>query len=292
MTSDSAEGQQPPVQPGAVLVRTFSNLDSADVAAANLKAHGIQCWLQGDDCGGMLAAMDCVRGVKLVVRPEDLAAAMALLAAAPVADTSVPEPAKVTDRAQSRGESWFVNLALGAVLGVVGCLFYQSASQLGTKTFPYDTNGDHKPDERIVMRNGYTIEQSFDRNFDGTLDSWYYYDSKARRKLSRADDNFDGRADFTWYYTNGLLARADQDTDFNGTPDVTYFYQDDLTIRAEWRPNGTNVMSLKQTFRNGILVEETRDVDGDGQLDISIQYDAFQNPVATNSLRPHSAPPR
>src|SRR3990172_2008317 len=67
--------------PDVVELKVFSNLNSAELAKANLEARGIECWLTADDCGGMLAAMDTVRGVKLLVRSSDGAAAKELLAA-------------------------------------------------------------------------------------------------------------------------------------------------------------------------------------------------------------------
>jgi hypothetical protein len=36
-----------------ITIRTFSNYDRADIARSDLEAHGIECWVNADDCGGM-----------------------------------------------------------------------------------------------------------------------------------------------------------------------------------------------------------------------------------------------
>src|SRR6266545_4253697 len=97
MPSPDSQGE-PGRTASSIVVRTFSTLEAADVAAGNLKARGIQCWLQADDCGGMIAAMDCVRGVKLFVRTEDFDAAQTLLDAPPVEAVSAVESADDTTR--------------------------------------------------------------------------------------------------------------------------------------------------------------------------------------------------
>jgi hypothetical protein len=36
-----------------VTIRTFSSHEAAQLATSNLEAHGIECWMNADDCGGM-----------------------------------------------------------------------------------------------------------------------------------------------------------------------------------------------------------------------------------------------
>lgn len=54
-----------------IVLNTYSQLSSAECAAACLKANGIECQIQADDCGGMLAPLDLIEGIKLVVGAED-----------------------------------------------------------------------------------------------------------------------------------------------------------------------------------------------------------------------------
>lgn len=285
------ERQSHPVQPADVVeLRIFSDSTSAEMARASLEARGIECWLTSDDCGGMLSGMDAVRGIKLLVRRADIEAAKALLAA----DSAVPSQPPATEPestlASAKASSPRIKLSLpqlitGVVAGVLLCLLYQWTSRFGTRTYRYDSDGDGKSDEISVFRNGHLIEQSFDRNFDGMLDSWNHYDSAVKRNLSSADDNFDGVADVRWNYTDGVLTSSSADTDFNGTPDVTHTFKHDLVVQSDWRPNGTNIITLRQFFRHGVLTEESRDINMDGSFDVTIRYDAFQNVIQSNAFR-------
>src|SRR5450432_898693 len=49
-----------------VTIRTFSYYDSAELARSNLEAHGVQCWVNADDCGGMYLNLTAANGVRLV----------------------------------------------------------------------------------------------------------------------------------------------------------------------------------------------------------------------------------
>jgi hypothetical protein len=291
MDSESTEpGQGNPGQPTDMIeLKTFSLIGLAELARANLEAHSIACWLTADDCGGMLPGMDVVRGVKLLVRASDRDAANEVLASQftpsdqPGADEFAPEPAPEKDSPPQTRLS-LPQLAAGVAAGVLLCLLYQWTSRFGTKTYRYDSDGDGKTDEIVVFRNGRLVEQSFDRNSDGRLDAWEHYDSASKRILSKADDNFDGVPDVTWYYAGGLATSSSVDTDFNGTPDVTHTFKNELVVQSDWRPNGTNIITLRQFFRHGVLTEESRDTNMDGSFDLTIRYDAFQNVIQTNAF--------
>lgn len=62
-----------------VVIRNFSSQDTAELAAANLEAHGIEYWVNADDCGGMYPNLTAAGGVRLLVRASDAEAAIALL---------------------------------------------------------------------------------------------------------------------------------------------------------------------------------------------------------------------
>lgn len=62
-----------------ITIRTFASHESADLAAANLEAHGIECWVNADDCGGWYSNLTAPGGVRLLVRVTDAEAAIALL---------------------------------------------------------------------------------------------------------------------------------------------------------------------------------------------------------------------
>jgi hypothetical protein len=72
---------------------------------------------------------------------------------------------------------------------------------------------------------------------------------------------------------------------------VTTTFTNGIVKQADWRPNGTNVVLLRQLFRNGVLDEELRDLNGDGLFDVSIKFDSFCTPIRTNNLRPTTQSP-
>ncbi len=71
----------------AVVLKSYSLVNSADAAASCLTAHGIECLIRTDDCGGMLSALALQEGVKLVVDADDEEQAREILS---VLDTSAP----------------------------------------------------------------------------------------------------------------------------------------------------------------------------------------------------------
>jgi len=64
----------------AIVLTTYSLLSSAESATACLRANGIECLVQADDCGGMLAPLALEEGIRLVVDTDDEAAAREILA--------------------------------------------------------------------------------------------------------------------------------------------------------------------------------------------------------------------
>jgi hypothetical protein len=83
-----------------------------------------------------------------------------------------------------------------------------------------DRNGDGVMDYRVVYdRSGMVSEEDMDYNYDGKMDTFYYY---ARGILQREeiDTNNDGKVDIWVTILDGTyVQRYEQDTDGDGTPD-------------------------------------------------------------------------
>ena len=73
----------------AVVLNVYSSLSSAESAAACLRARGVECLVQTDDCGGMLSPLDLYEGIKLVVDGENEQQAREMLSAM---DAEAPAP--------------------------------------------------------------------------------------------------------------------------------------------------------------------------------------------------------
>jgi hypothetical protein len=218
MASESANGGSHDEVKTAIL-RIFGSHEAAELAAANLEAHGMECWINADDCGGMYPNLTTAGGVRLLVRAADAKAATALLnaQASPAEISQIEAEAAASsplETAPLKKLSWG-QILFGVVLGVILCLLCQWANKLGTKTF-YHYTKDGKRDKVWVYRYGYLAEFSEDRNLDGKWDHWVHYDEHGQVSKSEYDNNFDGKPDETWTYSNGFSATLEKDNDFNG----------------------------------------------------------------------------
>jgi hypothetical protein len=76
----------------AVVLETFPNRIEAEMAAGLLESEGIEARIMADDAGGAYPMLQFIRGVKLMVAPEDEARAKEILAAMEQAGDEVSEP--------------------------------------------------------------------------------------------------------------------------------------------------------------------------------------------------------
>jgi len=277
----------------AILVKTFGNTITAALAASDLRGHGIECLVTSDDCGGMYPPLGVI---KLLVDPTVAEDARKILQEMPTETeplTEVQPPSAGSTRASSplpRVYRFNSGVAVGVILGALMYFSYKHYEEHRDRTYQYDNDQDGIIDQEVISRNGRTTESRWDRNGDGRWDEWVFYRDDVPWR-GEADDNFDGRVD-TWiaYSPRGSVSRAEQDTDYNGVRDVSRVYTNGIIVQSDWQPNGTNVVLLRQIFRQGTLREEFRDVNGDGRFDLNIQFDAFEAPIATNFLPTFSFP--
>jgi predicted Fe-Mo cluster-binding NifX family protein len=76
----------------AVVLETFLNRIEAEMAAGLLESEGIEVMIMADDAGGAYPMLQFIRGVKLMVAPEDKARAQEILAAMAQAGDEEGEP--------------------------------------------------------------------------------------------------------------------------------------------------------------------------------------------------------
>ena len=276
-----------------VVVHTFISHEAAQLAASNLEAHGLKCWLSADDGGGMYPNLTIASGVRLSVITSDAEAAVTLLnaQASPVeirqaeteaAASSPPEP--VSQKQPPPGQMLF-GMVIGAILGVILFLFYQWTTELGTKTHYHYRDG--KRDEAWVYQDGHPVEFLHDRNLDGRWDHWTYYED-GQVVRSKYDNNFDGKPDEWWVYSNGTLVSMQEDTDFNGTPDVFCTYNNDVIQQLDIMPNGSKSSTTRQLYQNGVLTEIDRGGDSNGNFKEVLRYDPFFNPISAEPINTNS----
>jgi hypothetical protein len=266
-------------------LRIFSSHDAAQLAAANLEAHGIECWVTADDCGGMYPNLTAPGGVRLLVRASAAETAAALLnaQASPAEINQIETEAVASSPPETvppKKLAWG-QILFGIVIGVILCLLCQWANTHGTKTY-YDHTAAGKRDEAWVYQDGQVVECLQDRNLDGTWDCWTYYEH-GRAARSESDDNFDGKLDAFWTYSNDSPATGEQDTDFNGKPDEFYTYKYGILQQTDYRANGSKFTTTREIFQNGVLTEIWRGGDSNGHFKEVVQYDPFFNPISTNT---------
>jgi hypothetical protein len=271
-----------------ILIKTFGNIADADLAAGQLRAQGIDCVITTDDCAGMYPSLGVIQ---LLVDSEMAEDARRILKETPAAavlainlpEETSPAPGKTSPPRVLR---FNVGLFVGVILGVLIHISYSRLWQLRDIDARYDYDNDGVPEALEIWKKGELKEVRWDRDSDGRIDAWYYYrDGQVHQE--EWDDNFDGKADHSVTYSpRQLYSSAAYDTDFNGVIDVTTTFTNGITKQSDWKPNGTNVILLRQLFGPGGLDEELRDLNGDGWFDVSIKYDPFNTPVRTNSLRP------
>jgi hypothetical protein len=269
-----------------VVVHTFISHEAAQLAASNLEAHGIKCWISADDAGGMLPNLTAAGGVRLSVITSDAEAAVALLSAqaSPVeirqAETeavasSSPEPAPAGKAAP--GQMLF-GIVTGMILGVVLCLSYQWTNTIGTKTYYHYHQGT--PDEEWIYRNGQLVEHLQDRNRDGIWDHWTYYEHGSPGR-AEYDNNFDGKPDEWWTYSDDGSDTLQKDTDFNGIPDEFYTYKNRVIQQLDIKPNGLTYVITREILKNGVLTETWRGGDSNGIFKQIVKYDPIYNVTNT-----------
>ncbi len=266
----------------AIVLKTFPNTTAAGFAASQLRSRGIDCLVTSDDAGGMYPPLGLI---KLLVDPMDAEAAREYLES----ETAPPEPLaesfpehESSKAPPPRVARFNSGLIIGAILGALLYFSYTRYEKYRDRTYRYDDDQDGVSEQEIIWKKGKLTEARYDRNGDGRWDSWTFYKDEVAWR-GEEDDNFDGRVDgWLAYSSKGFVSHGELDTDYNGVRDVNVTYTNGLTLQMDWKPNGTNVVLLRQFFQRGVLREELRDANGDGLFDVRIQFDAFSTPIATN----------
>ena len=262
-------------------IRTFSSHDTAELARSNLEAHGIECWVNADDCGGMYPSLTAPGGVRLLVRASNAEVAIALLNV----ETSNQSESEASAPSDITPENKNSRVPIGIVVGIVVllCLLYLSTdkNKVGTTTY-YHYTKDGKADEAWIYRNRHYIESMRDRNLDGAWDDWAYYDDQGQLTRVEIDNNFDGKPDETWTYSNGSPVTLEKDTDFNGIPDEFCTFKYGILQQLDMKPNGSKFITDREIFKNGVLTQILRGGDSNGNFKEDVRYDPFFNPISTN----------
>lgn len=112
-----------------------------------------------------------------------------------------------------------------------------------------DTNNDGAPDQWIIEEEEEITCVKIDRDYDGTVDYIYRYDSSGNKVEELVDYNYDGEMDDFYYYSRGVLVRQEIDSNYDGKIDIWVY------------------------LKEGIYVERfERDENYDGEVDVVQKY--------------------
>ena len=223
-------------------------------------------------------------GIRLQVEDADCERALRVLAEGPDAADREAATAPVSmDKAEPQGTiptGLFV--AAAAVLVLLAITLRQVAEnrraarmEPADQTNEYDDNHDGRPDHFYIYRNGVLSRAEIDRNADGKIDEWRFYDRRGKIERVEVDTNYDGRPDVWRFYKNDLVESEQRDADFNGRPDWFITFENGLAVRANCRPNESNIVVRRKIYEHAEVREEWVDEDQDGVFDYKILIDPF-----------------
>jgi len=102
-------------------------------------------------------------------------------------------------------------------------------AEKGVEQEQFDTNEDGVMDQTVFYKGGKKIRRESDKNFDGKVDQWDYYDEEGIYRRTAKDTNGDGQPD-RWRYTEGPgVMLREVDRNFDGKVDrrqLTQFMMD------------------------------------------------------------------
>lgn len=268
-------------------VRTYGNLAEAGFAASLLEAAGIKA-LMADEGSYTSGYGPVCGGLRVQVEEADFERALRVLDGGLDAPEGSPTDS-IPDAASRIPIAPFVVGA--AMLGALAFAVFQMdehskrvGSGAGEQTYDFDMNHDGKPDSFSIYRNGKITSQKVDRNFDGKIDEWHFYDGDGAVQRVERDKNFDGKVDEWFVYAQDGGAIAKFDTDFNGLADCVVTYEFGNPTRVDYMPNESRIVTRREILKDGVATEEWVDENRDGAFDYRVLIDPFGERSAPISL--------
>ena len=258
-----------------VVLGNYPSRVAAELAAARLRAEGIDVTIVADDVGGTYPALGRVR-LRVAAEDEERARAL-VLAPSPVVDeapgevTQAERAVQQMDRVESRGwPSWLPATVVVLAMGYVLASVLQSEGDETTWVEERDRNGDFQPDAWFYY-DGDVLERSeHDRNFDGEVDQVYRYGGRLTES-GELDEDFDGAFDVWIDFEYGYVREWRQDLDGDGVADTTFEFEHGVAVEERLHPAGGPVERVT-VYEAGAPREVFR-VEPDGRRTLLRSYD-------------------
>lgn len=137
----------------------------------------------------------------------------------------------------------------------------------------YDSDGDGQPDTLSYMDGARVLRIELDRDEDGRVERWEYYDADQKLEkvgFSRAGD---GKED-AWSYarSDGSIARIDMSLARDGKVTRREYYENDAVARAEEDGDGDGAFDKWETYADGRLASVAFDTLQRGKPDRRLLY--------------------
>ena len=142
------------------------------------------------------------------------------------------------------------------------------------KELTYDTNQNGKIDTWTEMDGARPLRSRIDRDEDGRLDRWEYYDEKGGLTKVGFSRRQTGAPD-AWAFSgpDGQIARVDSSSSGDETRiDRRDIYENGIVARSEIDSNGDGRIDQWETYAAGVLETAAMDEDEDGRPDRRLTY--------------------
>src|SRR6187401_832062 len=104
-----------------------------------------------------------------------------------------------------------------------------------------DANGDGRPDVTIVREGNREVCRAIDLNFDGSIDTYVYYEPDGKVRRRENDYDRDGRIDEISAFRGGVLQQKQRATMLSNKVDTWEYYDAGKLARNERDSNGDSV---------------------------------------------------
>lgn len=168
-----------------------------------------------------------------------------------------------------------------ALIGAVGgALTMYLVLQIPAPVEGADYNNDDVADETLVLANGEIREIRGDRNLDGKIDTQVYY-SDGGGALYQDDDDFDGRFESRTYMRNDLVWRSERDLPADVLQRCDY--DRGVLLSCEHLVGAERHVLKREHYRGGWLHHDEVDLNRDGRLETTREFDALGEVVRTET---------
>src|SRR4051812_47801172 len=143
------------------------------------------------------------------------------------------------------------------------------------KLLKYDSDGNGVVDTMSYMDGARVVRIEIDKNEDGKVDRWEYYDANQRLEKIGSSRNGDGKED-SWSYlaADGSIARVDISVKHDGKVSRVEHYEKGVLVSAEEDGDGDGRMDKWETYQGDHLSSIAFDTTHRGTPDRRLIYGA------------------